>query len=218
MKLRTLAVVLMGFVAMCGTAGAFGLPSLGGGSKGASADPDGFLAKATKSETLVNKSADQLFALVASKEELAKVEALRAELAKATSTEEKNAIMQKIQSTEMAVLGQAKADKELVARAAALDDKKKKQGQDALYNFALGTKLAADLVPEGQNLVSSMKSNPMMATKVGSVLDAVNKIGGIATGGAKVVSALPPVFSAAKIDVKLPTSSSAEPVAMAGGM
>lgn len=73
-------------------------------------------------------------------------------------------------------------------------------------------------MPEGQNLVSSMKSNPMMATKVGSVLDAVNKIGGIASGGAKVVSALPPVFSAAKIDVKLPTSSSAEPVAMAGGM
>lgn len=128
MKFRMMLVGMMVGVALCGTAGAFGLPSLGGGSKTASGDPDGFLVKAKTSEDLVNKSADLLFALVASKEEQAKVEALRAELAKATSPEEKKAIIQKIQNSELAAISKAQDDKKLVAEAAKWDDQKKKQG------------------------------------------------------------------------------------------
>jgi hypothetical protein len=214
MKTRLyMAVMLMGLLA-CGNAGAWGLPSvsqlagIGGGSAG---DPDAFLAKVKASEMLVNKSADQLFCLVASKEEQAKVEEQKKKIESTSDAKEKNALIEEKRSSELAVISNAAADKALEAKAKKWDEKKKKLAADSLFNLALGGAMAAELVPQGQNLASSIKTNPTLLVKVGSLYEAVKSLGGIGIGTVKIVKTLPPVFSAANIDVKLPTSSAETP-------
>jgi hypothetical protein len=50
-----------------------------------------------------------------------------------------------------------------------------------------------------------------MLLKLKSLYESVKWLGGIGTGTVKIMKALPPVFSAANIDVKLPTSSTDTP-------
>lgn len=219
MKFRMMLLATLVGVAWCGTAGAFGLPSMasltggltGGGGGG---DPDSFLLKAVASEEMVNKSAEMLFGMVASKEAQAKAEALKVKLSATSNADEKKAIILEKRDSEIAEINRAAHDKDLAAAAKGWDETKKKQGAAALFNLALGAKLAVDLVPEGQNLAKSMQANPMLIMKAGSILSALKSMGGIITGTGKVMIAIPPVFSAAKIDVKLPTSSADKPKAI----
>jgi ribosomal protein L10 len=73
-------------------------------------------------------------------------------------------------------------------------------------------------VPEGNNIISSVKSNPMQAVKLATKLDtayeSVTTLGGIAKGSVNTISALKKLMSAANISVKLPTSATekAKPV------
>lgn len=212
MKMRIyLVMMLMSFLA-CGTAGAWGIPSLptlGGGA--AAGDPDAFLVKAKASETLVNASADCLFSLVASKEEQAKVEEQKKKIATITDAKEKNAQIQEARTSQLAVVNKAAADKALEAEAKNWDNKKKQLAADSLFNLALGGAMAAELVPQGQNLATSIKSNPALLFKANSIYEAVKSLGGIGMGTVNIMKVLPPVFSAANIDVKLPTSASDKP-------
>jgi hypothetical protein len=213
MRIKMALMGMMVTVAMCGTAAAFGLPKLPGVAAGGG-NPDEFLRKVQASEALVNKSASLLFKMVASKEAQAKVEAIQKKLAATSDPEEKKAIVKEKTDSEIAEINIAAKDKSLSATAKRWDAAKKRQGTDALFNLALGGKIAAELVPEGQNLAKSMQSNPMMLTKAGSILSAVKSLGGIATGTGKVMMAIPPVFTAANIEAKLPTSSKEKPKPM----
>ena len=217
MKLRLSLAVLMMSVLTCGSAGAWGIPSISsisnltgmvtGGGGAAGADPDAFLAKARASEALVNKSADQLFCLVTSKEEQAKAEEQQKKIDATTDAKEKNALIQEKVSSEVAAICQAAADKKLEEEAKSWDASKKKLAMASLFNLALGGKMAAELVPQGQSLAGSIKSNPLLLLKVKSLYEAVKSLAGIGSGTVKILSALPPVFSAANIEVKLPSSS-----------
>jgi hypothetical protein len=215
MKMRlSLAVVAVSLMT-CGTAGAWGLPSIPGvallGGGASAGDPDAFLLKARASEALVNKSADQLFGLVASKEEQAKAEAQQLKIDATSDAKEKEALVEEKVTSELAAITNAAANQKLAADAKKWDSNKKSLAAKALFNLALGGKMAADLVPQGQSLVSSLKSNPMMLAKLGSLYEAVKCLGGIGTGTVKIMKAIPPVFSAANIEVKLPTSSADVP-------
>ena len=208
MKRKASLVVLVMSLMICGSAGAWGLPSIPGIGGGSSAgDPDAFLAKAKASELLVNKSADQLFCLIASKEEQARVEEQRQKINATSDEKEKDALTRDLASSECATINKAAADKNLQAEAKNWDAKKKKLAAASLFNLALGGKMAADLVPQGQQMAGAIKSNPLLLTKVGSLLEAVKSLGGITVGTAKVMTSIPPLFSAADIQVKLPTSS-----------
>lgn len=216
MKLRILLVGAVVGVSLVGTAFGFGLPSIGGGTSSKStADPDTFLAKSQASEQLVNNSATLLFGLVASKEALAKIEAIQQKIAATTNSDEKKSLTQEKNSSQLNEISKASANKELESDAKNWDSKKKEQAKGALFNLALGAKMASDLVPEGQNMTKSMQTNPMMVTKLGSITNALKSLGGIITGSGKVLTALPPVFSAAKIDVELPKASTDKPKPMA---
>lgn len=215
MKMRILLALVMTTVLSCASAGAWGIPKLpsiaavtGGSSAGS---PDAYLAKAKASEALVNKSAEQLFCLIASKEEQAKAEEMQKKIDATADASEKNALQQEKRSSELATICKLSANEELKAEAKKWDDKKKKMAVASLFNLALGGKMAADLVPEGQTLVKSIQANPLLLAKVGSLLEAVKTLGGIGTGAAKVMTAIPPVFSAANIEVKLPSSSTEAP-------
>jgi len=210
MRLRVKLLLGVALVLSYSSAWAWGLPSLpsiGGGSGGG--DPDAFLAKAQAAEALVNKSADQLFGLVCSKEEQAKVEELQKKISTTTDSKERGELLHEKQKSELAALELAKTDQKLLDEVKKWDAQKKKLAASALFNLSLGGKMAADLVPQGQQMVSSIKSNPMLATKLSSIYEAVKSLGGIGTGTAKVLGAVPPIFKAAKIDVELASTSTA---------
>jgi hypothetical protein len=207
MKSRMLLMVAVAVFVFSGSAGAAGFPSFGNSSSQPAANPDAYLAKAKATEDLVNKSAEHLFGLVASKEEQAKHEEKRKKLAATADPKEQKTIIQEIFVSQTAAINEAANSKDLTEKAKDWDDKKKAQGAASLFNLALGALLGKDLVPEGQNMAKSLQSNPMMLTKAATILESVKTLGGIVTGAGKVVIALPPVFSAAKIDVVLPKTS-----------
>jgi len=212
MRLRVMMPLVATVVFGCSSAWGWGLPSLptvGGGSGGG--DPDAFLAKAQVAEALVNKSADQLFGLVSSKEAQAKVEELQKRIDGTTDSSEKGQLIQEKQKSELAALEQAKTDNKLVEEAKHWDAQKKKLAASALFNLSLGGKMASDLVPQGQQVAASIKSNPLLVTKINSIYGAVKSLTGIGSGTVKVLGAIPPIFKAAKIDVNLATSSAAKP-------
>ena len=215
MKVRMLVMVITMVLVAYGSAGAWGLPALDIVKKvagtvtggGAATNPDTFLAKAKASEVLVNRSAEQLFSLIVSKEEQAKAEVLQQKINATSDASEKKALLQEKSSSILAAVSKSSADAKLAEEAKSWDAKKKTAAVNSLFNLALAGRMAADLVPEGQNMVKSIQGNPLLLAKAGTLLEAVKTLGGIGSGTAKVVSSLPPVFSAAKIDVKLPTSS-----------
>lgn len=211
MKFRMFVAAAMVGVVTCGNAGAFGLPKLGIGASASAGDPDSFLVKVKTAEELVNKSAESLCNLISSKEEQAKIEALKKKQTESADAKEKNALAQQIRESQTAAICKAAADKNLAEQAQKWDDKKKQLATNSLYNLALGAKISAELIPEGQNLGKSIQSNPLLLTKAGALIDAVKSLGGIATGTAKVITAVPPVFTAANIEAKLPASSTDKP-------
>jgi len=215
MKVRMLLVVAVVGVSLVGTAFGFGLPSLGGGGSSKPAgDPDAFLAKSQASEKLVNNSANLLFGLVASKEAQAKIEAFQKKIAATTNPDEKKSLIQEKCSSELNEISKASANKALEAEAKNWDSKKKEQAKAAVFNLALGAKMASELIPEGQNLSKSIQTNPMMATKLGSITSAIKSLGGVVSGSGKVLTALPPVLTAAKVDVELPKTATDKPKPM----
>lgn len=218
MKIRMLLMIVIACLVFSGSLGAAGFPSFGKSSSSAAADPDAYLAKAINTEKLVNKSAELLFGLVASKEVQAKIEEIQKRLAGTTKPEEQKAIMQEKRDSQMAEIRKAAGDKQLEAAAQGWDEKKKAQGSGALFNLALGAMLAKDLVPEGQNIAKSMQSNPMMLNKATTILEAVKTLGGIVSGAGTVLTALPPVFSAAKINVVLPKTTAESEKQIEGGV
>ena len=217
MKVKTLFATLTLGLAVAGTAGAWGLPAAlnSFSSPSASADPGAFLEKAQKSEALIDKSADSLFKAIASKEELAKIEELQKKLNETTDDKEKNAIRQQITESEMATITKRSKDKQLQREAKNWDEKKKQQVSNSFYNFSLGSLQAAALVPEGNSIAKSISSNPANAARLGlklnSVVQSVQSIGGILGNTTKVIGAMKPLMSAAKIDIKVPSSASEAP-------
>lgn len=192
-----------------------------GGSSSASSeagDIDSFLARAQESEKLVNASTQSLFNATASKEEKAKIEEIQKKMNETTDPKEKNKLQRSLTATQDAEISRQAHSKSLQKNAAKWNDKQKQHASDAFYNYALGALQAGLLVPEGNNIISSVKSNPMQAAKLANKLDtayeSVTTMGGIAKGSVNTISALKKLMSAAKISVKLPTSATekAKPV------
>jgi hypothetical protein len=228
MKLRlTLFSVLGISLLTAAMAGAWGIPSLPGTSSlpistSASADPDAFLAKAKNAESLVDKSSDLLFKAVASKAEQEKMEVMKKKLNETEDDKEKNALRQQITESEMATIEKSSKDKELLQKANQMDSKKKQQIGDAFYNLSLGSLQTAALVPEGTSIANSITNNPVnavkLAVKAKSVYDSVKTLGGLGSNITKVLGAIKPLMSAAKIETKAPGSASAKPRDIEGGI
>ena len=221
--IRTVIATLSMGLAIAGTAGAWGLPSIPGlptipglsSGSSSSGDPDAFLAKAKRAEALIDKSADSLFNAVASKEEQAKMEEMQKKLNETTDDKEKNALRQQITESEMATIEKRAQDKELQEEAKNWDEKKKKLVATAFYNFSLGALQAGLLVPEGTSLATGIASNPYkavtLAFKIKSVWESIKTIKGILGGTVNVISNLKTLMSAANINVKAPSSATETP-------
>lgn len=209
-------VVALAVLSISASAFAFGLPKLpsapaAASNSGPAADPGTFVAKAQETDDLVNKSSAALFNLISSKEEQAKAEELQKKLAATTDAKEKEAILKEKRASEESALTSKENQDRLAIEAKTWGDEKKKQAKNALWNIGLAGLIAPSLVSEGQEIASSLKSNPMNAPKALPVVAAINNLKNIATGSAKVMSSLPKVFGAANIKVDLPTSAAEKP-------
>lgn len=218
MSNKSAFITFVAVLAFAGIAGAWGIPSIPSLSSGSSssADPDAFLAKAKRSEALIDKSSDSLFKAVASKEEQAKMEELQKKLNETTDDKEKNALRHQITESEMATIEKQAKDKEVQEKAKSWDEKKKKHVANAFYNFSLGALQAGLLVPEGKNIASSISGDRVravrLAVKINSVTESVVSLGGIIGNTAKVISSMKPLMSAANIQVKSPATATENPV------
>lgn len=217
MSIKTAGVTFAIVLAFAGIAGAWGLPvAIPSLSTSSSADPDAFLAKAQRSEALINQSSDSLFKAVASKEEQAKMEELQMKLNETTDDKEKNALRHQITESELATIDKKAKDKQVQEEAKQWDANKKAHVSNAFYNFSLGALQAGLLVPEGTSIANSIASNPVnaarLAIKLNTVYDSVKSIGGILGNTTKVIGAMKPLMTAANIKVKSPATATESPV------
>ena len=93
---------------------------------------------------------------------------------------------------------------------ASLDEKKKRQVADGLFNFGIGVLQATPLVKNAQEIVQSVSTNPMQLPKVIPVKDAIPLLQKVLADGTGTIATLIKVAKGANIEVKQVTESSKE--------
>jgi hypothetical protein len=202
-------------IALVGSAHAFGLGSLTGGGKSDSSNSssltaESFIDAGKKAEMLMIKSLSYMHSALASKEEIAKVEALQKKADETTDTKEKEAILQEIQKTEAAAVHKAVSDKKAVDKIKQLDTEKKEKLAGSSYNFMLALLKDKKLIADSKSLISSLSSNPMNLSKVGGIKDVVSSLSSQVSISGQLASSLPKVYSAVGLE-KGPSSEAEQP-------
>jgi hypothetical protein len=175
------------------------------------ADVDSFLQGAHQATALVQTSASNLALAVASKEDQAKIRALIDANKKAESAQEKESTAKELLASDQAVLKKTDFENGEEVKAASKDEARKKAIAISGFDLALGLmkdKLVAD---QGKDLVSKVGSDMTLASKLGSIKDAVAATGDQMSGLGSVSMNLPKLFAKIGVDAKLPTSASDSP-------
>jgi hypothetical protein len=213
MRTKHCFVVTLGLLAF-GSVWAVGLTNLVPGKSPSgvkAADVDSFLQGAHQATALVQTSASNLALAVASKEDQAKIQALIDANKKAESAQEKESTAKELLASDQAVLKKTDFENGEEVKAASKDETRKKAIANSGYDLALGLlkdKLVAD---QGKDLVSKVGSDITLASKLGSIKDAVAATGDQMSGLGSVSMNLPKLFAKIGVDAKLPTSASDPP-------
>lgn len=194
--------------------GGLSLPSLGG-SSGASVDVDGFLKNAGVAETLMRSSLDQMVSSLASKEEIAKIDALKKQASEKTDAKEKGAIEQEIVKSQAAMLNAKDFDKVANEDIKKMDAKQKQKLAGAASNFILAALKDKELVGQSSGVISGLTGNPANLSKLGTVKDAAGSLKNQLELAANLITKVPKVFSAVGVK-NPPTKASDAPVATLG--
>jgi hypothetical protein len=213
MKFRNsiIAVAITLSVAISGSVqaqlGGLSLPGMGK-SSGTAMDVDGFIKSALAAETLMRKSLDQMVASLASKEEIAKIDAMKKQAAEKTDAKEKDAIEQEIQKEEAAILNAKDFDKIASEDVKKMDAKTKQKLAGSAFNFVLAIMKDKELVGQSQNVISSLTGNPANLSKLGSVKNVVSSLKTQIELASNLAGKVPKVFSA--VGVKNPPSKASD--------
>lgn len=147
------------------------IPGLGGNSA-ASVDPDAFLQEATETTKLVMIAAAVLRAASEQTTEMSSISARISAIQGAESIGELDAMQADFRNDVSAVGTTAEDMRRLEQAYAAADANRRALMSAAAYNFVLGMARNARLAQQAPELGRSMRSNPMLLMKVGSVLGA----------------------------------------------
>ena len=210
------ALAFASTVVLVGSAHAFGFGALTGGGKSDSSSSltaESFIDAGKKAEALMTKSLAYMHSALASKEEIAKVEALQKKADETTDAKEKEAILQEMQKTEAAAVQKAVSDKKAGDNIKKLDTEKKAKLAGSSYNFMLALLKDKKLIADSKSLISSLSSNPMNLSKVGGVKDVASSLSKQVSISSDLASSLPKVFSAVGLE-KGPSSEAEQPKAM----
>lgn len=221
MKIRTsvqaVAVALILGVSTTANAGLGSLTSLiPGAQKGAATvDVDGFLKNAGIAEALMRTSLDQLATSLASKEQIAQIDALKKQAAEKTDAKEKGAVDQEVAKSQAAVLNSLDFDKVANEDVKKMDAKQKQKLAGAATNFVLAALKDKELISQSSTVMSSLGSNPANLSKLGTVKDAASSLKNQLELAGSLATKVPKVFSAVGVK-NPPTKASDEPVAVSG--
>lgn len=211
MKMPKIFVVLA-TLAVALSAHALGFPKVpsAGGGGATPADVDKFLADATVADALVNDASEALFKAVAAKEDVQKYNDAIAAAKQIADPKEKQAAIDKANAEiRDPALRNAKYAEQAEKLKTDADQKKKQNAASGIYNLALGALKDTELVAAGKKLVSG-PPNPAIASKLPSVKDSIERLGGQAQNLPKVVDSAKKLMSSVGLEA-LPTSASDAP-------
>ncbi len=185
---------------------------VGGGGSSSAPNPDEFLKSALTAEKLMNNSVVLMATSLSTKEKSAELVAARAAANAMTDPAEKQAKKLEVQKSEQAALAQALADSNVDQKVKAMDVKQKGELAAASFNFMLALLQDKALVGQASSLISSISSNPMNLTKIGSIKDVASSLGNQISDASKVAGKMPAIFSA--VGIQPPTSKDEKPKEM----
>lgn len=221
MKIRTSVQVIAAALLVGATAAAsaglpgLSLPSLGGSSGGTPVDVDGFLKNAGVAETLMRSSLDHLVTSLASKEQIAQIDALKKQAAEKTDAKEKGAVEQEITKSQAAALNSIDFDKAANEDVKKMDAQQKQKLAGAAYNFMLAALKDKELVGQSGGVISGMTSSPANLTKLGTVKDVAGSLKNQVELAANLATKMPKVFTAVGVK-NPPTKASDAPQVVSG--
>jgi hypothetical protein len=209
LKLNALALALLcSSMSAHAQLGGLGLPGMSKSSGAASVDVDGFLKNAVAAEGLMRSSLDQMIVALASKEQIAQIEALKKQASEKTDAKEKAAIEQEIVKSQTAALNTKDFDKVANEDIKKMDGKQKQKLAGAAFNFTLAVLKDKELVGQSQGVITSLTGNPANLGKLGSVKDAAGSLKNQLELASALATKMPKLFTA--VGVKNPPSKASD--------
>ncbi|GGY13858.1 hypothetical protein GJV26_18830 [Massilia dura] len=194
--------------------GGLSLPGLSKSSSGAKVDVDAYLKNALTAEVLLRNSLEQLVASLGSKEDIARIEALKQQAAGITDSKEKEAKTQEITKSLAAAASTVDFEKAANEKVKAMDAQQKKTLGAASFNFVLAMLKDKELVGQSQSVIDGIGSNPANLGKLGAVKDTAASLKNQLELGSALAVKVPKLF--ATVGVKNPpTKASDAPVSVA---
>jgi hypothetical protein len=203
MKFRVLALTstIVASLVLCSQAYAqFGGLSIPGAKKSqppaGAIDPDVYLKTAKDAEGLMTTSLDQMSDVLSSKEDIAKVTALKKQSDETTDPKEKGAIQQQIVASQTASLNQVDYDTLTSDEVKKMDSTKRQKLAGSAFNFLLAGLKDQQLVGQSSGLINSLTGNPANFSKLGSIKDAASSMSTQLGVTSSLAVKMPRLFSA----------------------
>jgi hypothetical protein len=198
------------FAQLGGLGGMLGGAKPGAGGSDVGAQVEGFIKRSALVSALASRALGRVNDAFRSDADAAAAKAEREEISKLTDPKEQQARTAKLVESESAAAAQLAKSTDLEAKMASLDEKKKRQVADGLFNFGIGVLQATPLVKNAQEIVQSVSTNPMQLPKVIPVKDAIPLLQKVLADGTGTIATLIKVAKGANIEVKQVTESSKE--------
>ena len=198
------------FAQLGGLGGMLGGAKPGAGGSDVGAQVEGFIKRSALVSALASRALGRVNDAFRSDADAAAAKAEREAISKLTDPKEQQARTAKLVESESAAAAQLAKSTDLEAKMASLDEKKKRQVADGLFNFGIGVLQAPPLVKNAQEIVQSVSTNPMQLPKVIPVKDAIPLLQKVLADGAGTIATLIKVAKGANIEVKQATESSKE--------
>lgn len=212
---------------LSGLSHGFGLPKVpglpvaaGGTNSGAvSADAvDAFLTLGVESNKLIGDSRQLLATALATKEERAKIKSQQDQLQKSLDAKDKKAIEQmkkEISASQDAQILASAGSEQAQANLKNLTVEQRKLVVNSMKNLAYGIMLQQQQVTAGQNMVSAVSANPMLATKLPVIKDTITSMTNNISGSAGYLVKFPQLFKAMGVSAVLPKTVDEKPEVLA---
>lgn len=231
MKTMRKAALVAACLMVAGTAHAQlgGLGNLGGmlgGNKAATkssgdvaTDVQSFLAKSTALSLQTGEALTAINSAFASETKKAEKIDKLATIAKLADPKEREALIKELYKSEAAEAKTLFESGEMEKQINNLSSEKKQLISKALVNFGSGSLQAVDLTKQGQAVIQSVATNPMMIAKVAPVKDALPLLGQVATDSGGFIAGLLKLARGANIQVPTPKADTkkAELMDLMGG-
>jgi len=186
------------------------ITSAGGGSSASAVsagDIDGFIKTANDANQMVSTASAHIFKALASKEEIAALEARLTTANAIADPAEKAAEINKIKNDEATAVQKALASKNAEDKLSSMNKAQLKSFGNAAFTFMLGVLKDKQLAEGSTALVSGVASNPTLALRLGELKDVASAVSSQVSNTAKIGEGLVKLAKAGKI-AALPSSAS----------